>query len=45
MAFPRLLPEIVGAKKRLKIRAVDEKHHYIYGLKGNEKLYRYKFEI
>ena len=24
---------------------VDEKHHYIYGLKGNEELYRYKFEI
>ena len=22
---------------------VDEKHHYIYGLKGNEELYRYKF--
>ena len=25
--------------------AVDEKHHYIYGLKGNEELYRYKFEL
>ena len=25
--------------------AVDEKHRYIYGLKGNEELYRYKFEI
>ena len=24
---------------------VDEKHHYIYGLKGNEELYRYKFEL
>ena len=24
---------------------VDEKHRYIYGLKGNEELYRYKFEI
>ena len=25
--------------------AVDEIHHYIYGLKGNEELFRYKFEI
>ena len=24
---------------------VDEKHHYIYGFKGNEELYRYKFEL
>ena len=24
---------------------VDEKHRYIYGLKGNEELYRYKFDI
>ena len=24
---------------------VHEKHHYIYGLKGNEELYRYKFEL
>lgn len=24
---------------------VDEKHKYIYGLKGNEEIFRYKFEI